>query len=147
MPKHLKVHYDCTKCPAYCCSVYERVEVKDADLARLAKYFGLTLAEAAKKFTRTWEGERILRRRKDELMGQACRFLDKETRGCTIYEARPKICREYPGKPRCGYYDLLLWERDQQDDPEALPIVRVTFEDLGDLDEKRRKRIKAAAAK
>jgi Fe-S-cluster containining protein len=143
VPRHLKVHYDCTECPAFCCSVYERVAVTDADLARLARHFGLSLGAAEKKFTRRWQKERILRRRKDDLFGQACRFLDAETRGCGIYEARPAICRQYPAKPRCGYFDLMKFERDQQGDPEVLPIVKLEFHDLGDLREKREKRILA----
>ena len=79
--------------------------------------------------------------------GEACRFLDPETRGCGIYEARPTICRQYPAKSRCGYFDLMKFERDQQDDPEVLPIVRLEFHDLGDLREKREKRILAIRKK
>ena len=45
-------------------------------------------------------------------------FLDKETRNCTIYEGRPKICREFPTQKRCGYYEFLIWEREVQDDPD-----------------------------
>jgi hypothetical protein len=44
-------------------------------------------------------------------------FLDQETRACTIYEGRPKICREFPTQARCGYYEFLKFERDNQDDP------------------------------
>ena len=39
------VRYDCSKCPGYCCS-YPRIEVKDKDLARLAKHFDLSKADA-----------------------------------------------------------------------------------------------------
>jgi hypothetical protein len=35
-----RVLYDCTKCPAYCCSIYGIVEVTDRDLKRLAKHLG-----------------------------------------------------------------------------------------------------------
>jgi Fe-S-cluster containining protein len=145
VPKHLKVHYDCTECPAFCCSVYERVEVTDRDLTRLAKYFGLTEKEAERKFTKKWENERILRRKKDDLFGETCRFLDDETRGCTIYEGRPTICRQYPGKEHCGYWDLWKFEQDQQGDPEVLPVISLTFENMGDLRDKRRKRIERAS--
>ena len=37
-----RVYFDCSKCPAYCCSVYERVQVSKRDLNRLARHFGLT---------------------------------------------------------------------------------------------------------
>src|SRR5438105_2561270 len=32
--------YDCSKCPAYCCS-YDRILVNKRDLKRLAKHFGV----------------------------------------------------------------------------------------------------------
>ena len=48
--------------------------------------------------------------------GKVCRFFDIEARRCTIYEARPEICRKYPGTWRCGYYDFLMFERRAQDD-------------------------------
>ena len=30
-------YYDCVDCPAYCCSVYERVQVTPRDVRRLAE--------------------------------------------------------------------------------------------------------------
>jgi uncharacterized protein len=120
-------YYDCSKCPAYCCSIYGRVEVTDADLRRLAKHLGLTVAAAEERHTKRWEKERVLRRRKDRLLGEACSFLDPETRGCTIYEARPETCREYPGTARCAYYDVLQFERRIQEDEDVVPLVQITF--------------------
>ncbi len=54
-------------------------------------------------------------------------FLDQETRKCTIYQARPGTCREFPTTVRCAYYDLIKFERTQQDDPDVLPLVKITF--------------------
>ena len=51
-------------------------------------------------------------------------FLDLKTRRCTVYEARPAVCRDYPDRPRCGYYDFLKWEREFQDDPDFVPLKR-----------------------
>ena len=92
----------------------------------MAKYFDTSLAKARQRFTKAGEekGERVLRHRKDEHYGTACRFLDPESRECTIYDARPKICREYPGSKRCGYYDFLCFERHIQEDPE---VVATTY--------------------
>ena len=115
------VRYDCSKCPGYCCS-YPRIEVKDADLARLARHFGLDNAQAEKRFTRWYEpGERILRHKKDEIYGSICRFFDTSERRCTVYEARPKVCRSYPNGSKCGYYDFLKFERKHQNDPDFIP--------------------------
>jgi len=111
--------YDCSKCPAYCCS-YARIIVDDADIQRLADHFEVDVKEARKRFTKKGEekGERILRHQADEHYTTICRFIDPETRNCTIYEARPEICREFPGKGRCGYYDFLTFERTAQEDPD-----------------------------
>jgi uncharacterized protein len=122
-----RLQYDCSKCVALCCSIYERVEVTSNDLRRLASHFGLTLEQAEKRFTTKRWGGRVLRRKKDDLLGRACRFLDPETRYCTIYEARPKACREYPGRTRCSYYEVLKFEREIQEDENIVPIIRLTF--------------------
>ena len=117
----LRVFYNCDKCPAYCCT-YPNISVTPADLKRLAKHFGLSIAKTRDKYTKKGEekNERVLRHRKDEHYGTACRFLDAESRQCTVYGARPRICREYPGTRRCGYYDFLCFERHIQEDPEAV---------------------------
>jgi len=120
-------YYDCTRCPAYCCSIYERVQVTKSDLKRLAVHFGVDLETAQRRFTTTWQGEQILRRKADPIFGKACKFLDPATRQCTIYDARPLVCRDFPGRVRCAYYDLLQFERIQQGDDTVLPLVQITF--------------------
>ncbi len=122
-----RTYYDCNECPAYCCSIYERVQVTPRDIRRLAKHFGVTEEAATLRYTKFFEKERVLRRKADPIFGQACRFLNPETRKCTIYNARPAVCREYPDTVRCAYYDLLKFERQQQGDPDALPLVKITF--------------------
>ncbi len=119
-PSHRQ--YNCSNCPAYCCT-YEHVNVTDRDLGRLARHFGLSEREAERKFTKKGDSEtpRVLRHQKDAIFGTACRFLDLETRKCTVYEARPAICRDYPGSGRCGFYDFLCSERRSQEDPEYVP--------------------------
>lgn len=119
--------YDCLKCPAYCCSVYDRVQVTARDINRLARHFGVPPEVATQRFTKLNGKERILRRKADPLLGQACGFLNPDTRGCTIYNSRPLVCREFPTTARCAYYDLLRFERNQQDDPNVLPLVKITF--------------------
>jgi Fe-S-cluster containining protein len=119
--------YDCDKCVAYCCSIYDRVQVTPRDIKRLAARFGILPEAASKRFTKLWGKERILRRRADRLFGQACMFLNQETRKCTIYHARPGTCREFPNTARCAYFDLLEFERTQQDDPDVIPLVKITF--------------------
>ncbi len=121
--------YDCDKCVAYCCSIYDRVQVTPRDVKRLALYFGVSPEVATARYTKVWEKERILRRRADRLFGQACMFLNQDTRKCTIYNARPGTCREFPTTSRCAYYDLIEFEREQQNDPDVIPLVKITFAD------------------
>jgi len=127
-----RIYFNCSKCPAYCCSIYERVQVTKRDVNRLAKYFGVTSEVAEKRYTKIdrASGERVLRRTKDVIFEQTCMFLDQETRGCTIYHGRPAVCREYPARARCSYYDLLQFERNQQDDPSVVPLVQITFREV-----------------
>lgn len=122
-----KSYYNCSDCPAYCCSVYERVQVTPRDIRRLANHFNVTEDVAVARYTKFYEKERVLRRKADPIFGQACQFLNPETRQCTIYHARPAVCRQFPTTTRCAYYDLLKFEREQQGDPDALPLVKITF--------------------
>jgi uncharacterized protein len=129
-----RTYFDCTKCPAYCCSIYERVQVTKRDIQRLAKHFGLTFEAARKKYTKQWEDERVLKKVKDEIFAETCVFLDQEKRGCTIYHARPNVCREYPDRVRCAYYDVLQFERRQQQDETVIPLVQITFHEVKKTD-------------
>ena len=118
------VRYDCSQCPGYCCS-YPRIEVKAKDVARLAKHFGIGISEAERRFTRIYKSdegnERILKHHKDTVYGSICRFFDLTERRCTIYKARPGVCRAYPDGPKCGYFDFLKFERKHQGDPDFIP--------------------------
>lgn len=119
MGTSLPVFYDCRNCPSYCCT-YPRIPVNQRDIRRLARRFGIDEDAAERRFTKQGHGkrERVLRHQRDEVFGSACRFLDRETRLCTVHDARPSICRNHPNTPNCGYYTFLMSERRQQDDPE-----------------------------
>ena len=98
------------------------------DIKRLAGHFDIRVDEAATRFTRPGyeKGEVILRHQEDEHFATGCQFLDQEERHCTIYEARPEACREFPGTRRCGYYDFLTFERNNQEDPDYISITNGT---------------------
>ena len=121
-----KPNYDCTRCPAYCCT-YSRIAVEPRDIVRLGKHLGLQPATVRRRFTEPGEepGEVILRHQKDPIFGTACTFLDLATRRCTVYGHRPGVCKSYPESARCGYYDMLRFERRQQGDPDAVVKARV----------------------
>ena len=68
-----------------------------------------------------------MRRKADPHFGKICQFFDTKKRRCTIYTARPTICREYPGGG-CGYYSFLM-ARAQfagRPQPRRLDLERVT---------------------
>jgi len=116
-----KVRYNCDRCPGYCCT-YPVIEVNKSDIKRLAKHFDLAADEAQKKFTKSngKNKKRILRHQSDETFGSACQFLDQDTRQCTVYKARPRICRDHPGTVKCGYYEFLSFERNLLDDKDHI---------------------------
>jgi len=110
--------YDCLKCPGYCCS-YPVIQLTRPDVTRLARHFKITRLEAERRYTKSAHGrKRVMRRKKDQHFGRICRFFDTEKRRCTIYLARPAVCRSFPEGKRCGYWDFLSFEREHQKDPD-----------------------------
>lgn len=94
------------------------------DIERLARHHGLDFEKARKKFSRQAHGYKyVMRRKPDEHYGRICRFFDTDKRCCTIYKARPSVCRSFPGEKRCGYYDFLLFERSAQKDDTFVAVT------------------------
>ena len=124
-PKKTRATYDCAKCPGYCCT-YSDIEITRRDIERLAKHFGLGYAQAERRYTKPdAKGKaRLLRHRLDRIFYSACMLFDKKKRRCTVYEARPSVCRTYPpDSPRCGYYDFLMFEREQQGNDKYIALT------------------------
>jgi Fe-S-cluster containining protein len=85
---------DCTRC-ANCCKTMD-LKVREADAARIAKHLDMAIDEFAEKYLATDEEG-------DRKFGQTpCPFLGDDDR-CTIYELRPKDCREYPHMDKKGF--------------------------------------------
>ena len=115
--------YACEKCPAYCCT-YTEIEVSARDIERLARHFELDYAQAEERFTKpNAKGLRLLRHKKDKLFDSTCMLLDQKERRCTVYHARPGVCRKYPDTSRCGYYEFLKFEREQQGDEKLVALT------------------------
>ena len=122
-PVPVRVSYKCEKCPAYCCT-YTEIEITRRDVERLARHFDLGVRAAEEKFTKVdAKGTRMLRHKKDKIFDSTCMLLDQEKRRCTVYDARPGVCRKYPDSNRCGYYDFLKFEREQQGDEEMVALT------------------------
>lgn len=118
--------FKCEKCPGYCCS-HGRIGVTDHDIRRLAQHFGLSEADARRRLTyrHTTDGveEQLMRHHKDTVYKSVCKMFDRETRKCTVYEARPNVCRKYPYGKTCGYYNFLHFERVHTGDDDYVPTM------------------------
>jgi Fe-S-cluster containining protein len=81
--------------------------------------------QAEERFTKhdPVEKVRLLRHHKDKIFDSVCVFLDQDKRRCTVYEARPAVCRSYPDSPRCGYYEFLKFERAHQGDDKFIALT------------------------
>ena len=123
-PIPVRVQYSCAKCPAFCCT-YSDIPTTTRDVERLARHFGVSEREARERFTKMESKGRfrVMRHKKDKHFVTACMMLDQETRRCTIYEARPAVCRKYPLGARCGYYEFLKFERKQQGDDSFVALT------------------------
>jgi hypothetical protein len=90
LAEEIRRRIDCTTC-ANCCRCLE-VALRDGDVERIGGYLGMTKEAVTQRYTAPdpdASALRILKSRKD-----ACVFLDGTL--CTIYEARPQTCREFP---------------------------------------------------
>jgi Fe-S-cluster containining protein len=90
LASEVQQHIDCTAC-ANCCR-HSVVPVSRAEIESIARHLGATPEGVIHHFTvpnPETRAERILRASRE-----GCVFLDGNL--CTIYDARPKTCRDFP---------------------------------------------------
>jgi Fe-S-cluster containining protein len=96
---------DCRAC-ANCCKVAE-TDITERDVDRLARYLRITPRQFVEQYTTSSafeKDETILRRRET-----GCIFLDGND--CTIYDARPDTCRDFPHLMRgAGSFESRMWQ-------------------------------------
>jgi Fe-S-cluster containining protein len=115
---------DCRAC-ASCCKVAEtNVTARDAE--RLAKHLGISFKQFVAQYTTTSameeDEETILRRRET-----GCIFL--EGNDCSVYEARPHTCRDFPHLMRgAGSFESRMWR--MPDRATYCPIVYNALEEF-----------------
>jgi Fe-S-cluster containining protein len=112
--EEIEAQIDCTQC-ANCCRVSE-VGITDRDIDKLAKFIGVTREEFLRESTQSDEaGDLILRKTE-----AGCVFLKDNL--CTVYEARPQNCANFPHLVRgTGSIDSRMWQF--VDRAEFCPIV------------------------
>jgi Fe-S-cluster containining protein len=117
---------DCRSC-ANCCRVAE-TDVTKRDVERLSRYLGLKPQEFVEQYTTSSafeQKEPILRRREN-----GCIFL--EGNDCSIYEARPDTCRDFPHLIRgAGSFESRMWQ--MVDRATYCPIVYNALEEFKGL--------------
>jgi Fe-S-cluster containining protein len=83
---------DCLTC-ANCCRTTSPI-FRDVDIERISKHVGMRVAEFTDKYLHLDE------ERDWVLNSSPCAFLDLDDNKCSIYDFRPKACREYPHTDR-----------------------------------------------
>ncbi len=94
----------CNYCPGYCCYRIEgsTLYLDNLDINRLARHFQLTDGEVRKRYI---EGNNTFKVREDG----SCIFLrtDAMCGRCSVHEARPRQCREFPYDDPCPYLERI----------------------------------------
>jgi Fe-S-cluster containining protein len=92
----------CNYCPGYCCYRLEgsTLYLDNLDINRLARHFHLTDGQVRKRYI---EGKNTFKVRDDG----SCTFLsnDKMHGRCSVHEARPQQCRDFPYNQPCPYLE------------------------------------------
>jgi Fe-S-cluster containining protein len=124
--EQIESEIDCRSC-ANCCKVAE-TDVTGRDIDRLARFLGMTPRDFVEQYTTASafeQKEPILRRRET-----GCIFLDGND--CTIYEARPDTCRDFPHLMRgTGSFESRMWQ--MVDRATYCPIVYNSLEEFKEL--------------
>lgn len=90
---------DCLQCANCCRTLGPRIE--HTDITRIARKLRMPEKELITKFLRVDEdGDYVVK-------SLPCPFLDLEDNYCSIYEDRPRACREYPHTDRRRQHQLL----------------------------------------
>lgn len=88
---------DCLKC-ANCCKTTGPLYT-EKDIERISKHLKMKSADFESKFLKTDEDNDKV------LQNLPCFFLNKDNT-CSIYDVRPKACREYPHTDRKKIYQI-----------------------------------------
>ena len=86
------LHFECQQCGNCCAGPDEGVIwISKSEIEKLAEHLGQTIAEVRKKHLKRYGFRYSI---KENPLSKDCVFLT--SRGCTIYNARPAQCRNWP---------------------------------------------------
>ena len=123
-PLHEEV-FECTNCLkcANCCTTTGPL-FTDKDISRIAKHLRIKPFEFTQQYLRIDEDRDYV------LKSVPCTFLEEDNY-CSIYEVRPKACREYPHTDRKKQNQLLnLTEKNIEVCPAVFNIVEKLKKEL-----------------
>src|ERR1700730_7701258 len=101
--EEIEAEIDCTAC-ANCCRVTE-IGITEKDIEKLAKFVGVSESEFVEQFTALDNSGAIILKRN----AGGCVFLEGNL--CSVYEARPQNCANFPHVVRgAGSIDSRMWE-------------------------------------
>lgn len=110
---------DCTKC-ANCCKTMSP-QVKPADVKRISAFLEIPEKEFVEKYLKTGDENEYL------MNALPCPFLKDDK--CSIYEVRPKDCRDYPHTTKQGFTTRRYMH---QGNTEVCPAVYQIIETMKD---------------
>ncbi len=104
---HQGLKFTCTACGNCCTGASGYVWVNKAEIAAIAQYLGMSVANLETKHVRKVG----IRKSLVELpkSNWDCTFFDPKTRQCTIYSVRPRQCRTWPFW-RSNIHSQTAWE-------------------------------------
>ena len=89
---HAGLRFRCTQCGDCCTGAPGYVWVNKQEVAALADHLEMEVDEFERQYVR-----RIgIRKSLKEFPNGDCVFLDGESRGCNVYDHRPRQCRTWP---------------------------------------------------
>lgn len=113
---------DCLEC-ANCCKTTSPI-FRDIDIDRLARHLGMRPANFVEQYLHLdHEGHYVL-------TTAPCPFLGSDNY-CSVYESRPRACREYPHTDRKNFHQILsLTLKNTEICPAAFEVVKRLEEQL-----------------
>ncbi|MBC7926766.1 MAG: YkgJ family cysteine cluster protein [Bryobacteraceae bacterium] len=123
LAENVEAQFNCAEC-ANCCKV-ATTRITERDVLKLSRYLGLPPAQFLRDYAEESKDEGAILRRND----QGCVFLDGNF--CTVYDARPHTCQDFPHTVRGdGSFLSRMW--DFTDRACYCPIVYNTLEAVKD---------------
>lgn len=89
---HEGLRFSCTQCGDCCTGAPGYVWVNKAEIETLSRRLKLSVEEFESRYVRSVGVRKSL----VEFANGDCVFLDGKTRGCSVYEDRPRQCRTWP---------------------------------------------------